>query len=46
MTFNRHRLILGLYMLGLIVISELVTSHLEYRHGRRSWPGSSSSANT
>ena len=28
MKFNRRRLILGLYVLGLIVITELVTGHL------------------
>jgi hypothetical protein len=29
MTFNRHRLILGLYVLALIVITELVTGYLK-----------------
>jgi hypothetical protein len=29
MKFNRHRLILGLYVLALILITELVTGHLE-----------------
>lgn len=29
MKFNRYRLILGLYVLALIVITELVTGHLE-----------------
>jgi len=29
MKFNRHRLILGLYVLALIVVTELVTGHLE-----------------
>jgi hypothetical protein len=34
MKFNRRRLILGLYVLALIVITELVTSHL----GLPAWP--------
>jgi hypothetical protein len=34
MRFNRRRLILGLYVLALIVITELVTSHL----GLPAWP--------
>ena len=29
MNFNRHRLILGLYVLALILITELITGHLE-----------------
>jgi hypothetical protein len=29
MKFNRHRLILGLYVLALILITELITGHLE-----------------
>ncbi|MGH8201327.1 MAG: hypothetical protein ACREVO_13360 [Steroidobacteraceae bacterium] len=34
MKFNRHRLILGLYVLALIVITELVTARL----GLPAWP--------
>lgn len=34
MKFNRYRLILGLYVLALIVITELVTGHL----GLPAWP--------
>ncbi len=45
MKFNRHRLILGLYVLALITLTELVTGHSSCPHGRRSWPGFSSSAN-